>query len=182
MSLFFRILTANPTAMKKSIRTLLAAMTAAALLTGCAAQTKTQQQDAALHLAAMQALEAGRYVVDIDDIHGPKGQHLNVSHSYFRITEEGALLNLSPKVYQESPFRRLSSLRTDYKHVRTVGRTLKKNGDLELALQITDDPHWMRAYDVIVTLYAGSDQCAVRMGHARGQNQSCTFRGRLRPA
>nr|WP_290016372.1 hypothetical protein [uncultured Alistipes sp.] len=170
--------------MKKSIRTLLAAMTAAALLTGCAAQTKTQmqQQDAALHLAAMQALEAGRYVVDIDDIYGPKGQHLNVSHSYFRITEEGALLNLSPKVYQESPFRRLSSLRTDYKHVRTVGRTLKKNGDLELALQITADPHWMRAYYLIVTLYADSDQCAVRMGHARGQNHLCTFRGRLRPA
>ncbi len=33
-----------------------------------------------------------------------------------------------------------------------------------------------------ITLYADSDQCAVRMGHARGQNHLCTFRGRLRPA
>lgn len=33
-----------------------------------------------------------------------------------------------------------------------------------------------------ITLYAGSDQCAVRMGHTRGQNHLCTFRGRIRPA
>lgn len=169
--------------MKKSIRTLLLCLAAIPLLAGCAAQknAQAQQQDPALHRAALEALEAGCYVIDIDEIHGPKGQYINVSHSRICKNGEGVLIDLSPKIYQESPYRQLSSLRTDYEDVRTVRSEVKKNGDTELFMQITNRSDWKRSYDLIVTVYADSDKCSVRMGHTEWQTKLCTFRGRIRP-
>lgn len=180
MSLFFCILTANHTAMKKSIRTLLAAMTATALLTGCATQKNSSARQSS-SIVAIAALDAGYYVIDIDEVYAPNGQRTDVTSSYFSVEGNQGLLNLSSVLFRNEPFRRLSDLRASY-DVQVEANSVTEKGDRIFQLKIANKKNLKAIYEMYITLYAGSDQCAVRMGHARGQNHLCTFRGRLRPA
>ncbi|WP_305154858.1 hypothetical protein [uncultured Alistipes sp.] len=70
--------------MKKSIRTLLAAMTATALLTGCATQKNSSARQSS-SIVAIAALDAGYYVIDIDEVYAPNGQRTDVTSSYFSV-------------------------------------------------------------------------------------------------
>ncbi len=150
------------------------------LSVGCAAQQHVQaRSDTAAAEVLTHAVEAGHYRIDIDKIHSPEGKSLDVNDSYFCTTQTGAVLQLSPEVFRERPFRKLGDLRNDYKVLDRSAPAIRKNGDLQFTVSIANETNPKATYKLLVTVYTGSDRCSVRMTHERGQTCLCEFRGRI---
>lgn len=159
---------------------------AAALLTGCAAQKRAGQTEAgrALFAQAEQALAQQRFVIVLNEIYAPDGTRMEIQHSSLTMQDSRVEIELSPELFQNSPFRQMSDLHFVDQAATLKLKARKKNGDRVYELSVSDlQATWNRAYRFTITLYAGTNDCFIRVDNqiTHSRTEVCKFRGAVLP-
>lgn len=165
--------------MKPAFRALLSALLLAAL-TGCAAQKTPPQdeQNRLLYRSAQQALDAGRFVLEIAEIRFTDGRPAKtVSNGYVRLRGTHADLLFGPDIYFANQFH---DTPVHSSNASVAPEKPSRRGNPQYTLRIEATEGW-QCHEMAVTLYKNTNECHVVV-YTNASRQHCIdFTGYVHP-
>ena len=153
----------------------------AALLSGCAAQRHTAAPDNRAYETALAALEAQRFVIDIDEVYGKKGRKADARQSYVRMQGSFAEFCFAPDFFRPRDTGgrmdryQASDENASFKKIRT-----KRNGNVQFEIQGMLEWRKIHNRTCQITLYHDSNQVYLEFFNSFGSPEG-SAKGVIRP-